>query len=736
MIQVTQLKHEMPVNAEKGIAMDERVDVLIVDDERINLRLLEGVLKVFDLNIITVTSGKEALDLLHSHDFALVLLDVMMPEMDGFTTAEKIRENKVTKNIPIIFITAISKEQRHVFRGYELGAVDYLFKPVEPNILKSKVNTFVELHRKKRGLEDATRRLEATVEELQASQKALEESERRYRTVADYNYDWESWHDCDGKALYISPSCERISGYTPEKFMKDPRFIEQIIHRDDLELWRKFNHGSDADGDDSLDFRIFNKNNRMRWLSLVRRTVLDEDGNSLGIRSSMRDITSRKLIENRVQHQALHDPLTGLANRTLLLDRVRQAMDRAKRFNKYFAIVFMGLDRFKVINDSMGHSFGDKLLVTIGGRLRESVRSQDTVSRFGGDEFVVLLEELDSVDQAKGIVNSIGLITKEPLSIDGREIRVTASIGLEVGRNDGQAPNERIQNAHIAMYDAKSGGKDKVSVFNRKMRDKAVKEMTIESELRRALNENQFELYYQPIFDLASMKLFGFEALVRWNHPERGMVGPGEFIHIAEETGLIVDIGKWVLEEGARTMRTWQGTVPEAEGLSIAVNISAKQFREAGLVDSVRSILEVSGLPPDCLKLEITETVVMVDASDSVLKLDMLKDLGVILSIDDFGTGYSSMSYLQKFSIDQLKVDLSFVQRLDVDPESIEIVRAIINLAHGLSLRVVAEGIENRQQLSLLYSLQCDYGQGYLVARPMPEAKAEEFIRNNSVVRL
>ncbi|WP_147821506.1 two-component system response regulator [Salidesulfovibrio onnuriiensis] len=716
--------------------MDERVDVLIVDDERINLKLLEGVLRVFDLNIVTVSSGREALSLMSSHDFALVLLDVMMPEMDGFTVAERIRENDNTRNIPIIFVTAISKEQRHVFRGYELGAVDYLFKPVEPNILKSKVNTFVELHRKRRGLEEATKRLETMVEELQISKRALEESERRYRTVADYNYDWESWYSSDGNPLYISPSCERISGYPPEKFMNDPDFLEQTIHRDDLELWRKFNTGSDPETDESLDFRIFNKNNRMRWLSLVRRPVSDEKGHPLGVRTSMRDITSRKLIENRVEHQALHDPLTGLANRTLLLDRVRQAMARAQRLHKYFAIVFMGLDRFKVINDSMGHSFGDKLLVTIGGRLRENVRRQDTVSRFGGDEFVVLLEELDSVDQAKHIVESISDITKEPLNIDGREVRITASIGLDVARDDQQEPHDRIQNAHIAMYNAKEGGKDRVSIFNHKMRDKAVKEMTIENELRRALDENQFEMYYQPIFDLGTMKLFGFESLVRWNHPERGMVGPGEFIHIAEETGLIVDLGRWVLEDATNTMRRWQDELPQAKGLSIAVNISAKQFRKASLVDSVRSILEKTGLPPECLKLEITETVVMVDASDSVLKLDMLKDLGVILSIDDFGTGYSSMSYLQKFSIDQLKVDLSFVQRLDVDPESIEIVRAIINLAHGLSLRVVAEGIENRQQLNLLYSLQCDYGQGYLVSRPLPVAQAEEFIRNKSVVTL
>lgn len=716
--------------------MSKRIDVLIVDDERINLSLLEGVLKVFDLNLVTVTSGVEALELMDNHDFALVLLDVMMPVMDGFTTAEKIRARESTKNIPIIFITAISKEQSHVFHGYELGAVDYLFKPIEPSILKSKVSTFVELHRKKRELEEATHRLESMVVELQTSKNALEESERRYRIVADYNYDWECWHGCEGEPLYISPSCERISGYPPERFMEDRKFIEQIVHREDLDVWRKFFTGVGSNDDDSLDFRIFTKNNHMRWLSLVRREVADENGISLGIRSSMRDITSRKLIESRVQHQSLHDLLTGLPNRVLLLDRVRQAITRTQRLEKYFAILFMGLDRFKVINDSMGHSFGDKLLVAIGTRLIESVRRQDTVCRFGGDEFVILLEELDSEDQARKIVDTVAEATKKPLFIDGQEIRMTASIGMEVAGDDEQEPSERIQNAHIAMYHAKADGKDRVSIFNRKMRDKAVKEMTIENELRLALENEQFELHYQPIVDLASMRLYGFEALVRWNHPERGMISPGEFIHIAEETGLIVDLGKWVLGEAARTTRKWHDEIPEARNIAVSVNISAHQFRESGLVDSVRDVLQETRLLPECLKLEITETVVMGDASDSVLKLNTLKELGVILSIDDFGTGYSSMSYLQKFSIDQLKVDLSFVQRLDVDPESIEIVRAIINLAHGLSLKVVAEGIENRQQLNLLYSLQCDYGQGYLLARPLAEDKAEEFIRNSSLVSL
>lgn len=710
--------------------MAELTSILIVDDERVNRKLLAGILKGCELNIVSAASGEEALELVDQEEFAMVLMDVMMPEMDGFSVAQKLRSMEHTKNTPIIFVTAISKEEQHVFRGYELGAVDYLFKPVEPEILKSKVRVFVELHRKTKGLEETTKNLESIVSELEKSRSALQESERRYRMVADYNYDWESWHAPDGTPLYVSPSCERISGYSPRVFMEDTDFFEKIVHGEDVEPLRRFVANPDHSGD-PFDFRIYTKNNQMRWISLVRREIFDNDGVSLGVRASMRDITSRKLIENRMLHQSLHDPLTGLPNRTLFQDRVSRTAAGALRHKKYFAVAFLDLDRFKIINDSMGHNFGDKLLISVAVRLQEAVRNQDTVSRFGGDEFAILFDEMESLSEAKKIARRLVDSVRKPFEIDNHQIRLTVSMGLDVSKTDDQSAESRVQNAHIAMYRAKEEGKDRFLCYTEKMRETAQRKMALESELRSALERKEFELYYQPIMDLSSRKLYGFEALLRWKHPERGIVGPGEFIHLAEETGFIVDLGGWVLEEACSTMKRWQEhRNGYGSNLSIAVNISAKQFREPGLVDSVSDILRRTGLDPRYLKLEITETVVMGDAHDSVHKLNMLKDLGVILSIDDFGTGYSSMSYLQRFPIDQLKIDLSFVQRLDVDPESIEIVRAIINLAHGLSLQTVGEGIENRQQLSLLYSLQCDYGQGYLIDKPLPLAQAEEFISN------
>ncbi|AMK11859.1 putative bifunctional diguanylate cyclase/phosphodiesterase [Pseudodesulfovibrio indicus] len=711
--------------------MNGTVDVLVVDDERINLKLVEGILRGRDLNLVTAGSGAEALELLPDHDFAMALLDVMMPGMDGFELAERLRSHESTRNTPIIFITAISKEQRHVFHGYELGAVDYLFKPVEPEILRGKVNIFAELHRHKRSLMETTRRLEATVEELQASKAALAESEQRYRMVADYNYDWESWIGPDGSLIYISPSCERISGYPPQRFLDEPDLLQRIIHSDDLPKWQRFMEDETVGDDESLDFRISDMNARVRWLSMVKHSIHSDTGRPLGIRSSMRDITNRKRIEGQLHYSAHHDTLTGLPNRVLFLDRLGRAAERASRSNEYFAVLFINLDRFQAVNDHYGHTVGDKLMIRIGIRLQQAVRALDTVARFGGDEFGVLIEEISRKSDLRQVVNKVHASFKEPLVVDDISFTISPSIGYDVGSGTAVEPEELVHNAQVAMNAAKEGGKNRAVAYNKGMREGVVNVLAVESDLKRALAAREFEAYYQPIVNLADGSLYGFETLARWMHPERGLVNPGEFIPVAEETGLIVELGAQILEKACATMNRWREKYPLARALTVAVNISARQFAESSLAATVESILERSGLPPEHLKLEITETVVMLDAMKSVNQLKALKNLGILLSIDDFGTGYSSMSYLQKFPTDQLKIDLSFVQRMETTTESIEIIRAIVNMAHSLRLRVVAEGIETERQRDLLYSLQCDYGQGYLYSRPLPEDEAEEFVKES-----
>ncbi|MFH1912817.1 MAG: EAL domain-containing protein [Pseudomonadota bacterium] len=707
--------------------MSGEVEILVVDDERINLMLIEGILRGQGMRVITAMSGDEALAVAEKSNLAVVLLDVMMPGMDGFELAERLRASEHTRTVPIIFITAISKEQRNVFRGYELGAVDYLFKPVEPEILRSKVGIFSELHRKNLSLETATRRLENVVAELEGSQAALRESEQRYRMVADYIYDWESWLGPDGEAIYISPSCERITGYSPVRFVEDPELMQRIVHPDDFAAWHNYMMGSSS-MEEGIDYRINHQDAHVRWVSMVRHAVEDESGQPLGVRISVRDVTSRKHMEQRIKHSSLHDTLTGLPNRALLLDRLSQAVERSARMGAYFAVLFINLDRFQVVNDHFGHMVGDRILVEIGVRLRRIVRPVDTVARFGGDDFVVIFEEMHRKLDVRDMVRVVRESFAEPFEIDGVEFPITASMGLEIARGYGEDRNNLVHNAQLAMYKAKGSGKNRCVTYAVGMREGAASVLAMESELKRALRAREFEAYFQPIVTLADGQLYGFEALARWHHPERGVVSPGEFIPVAEETGLIVELGEQILEDACRTLSRWRSIYPAAAELIMSVNISARQFGEAGLVDMVKRILEDTGLPASLLKLEITETVVMLDAVESSIRLNLLKSLGIMLSIDDFGTGYSSMSYLQKFPMDQLKIDLSFVRLMEKGPENIEIIRAIVNMAHSLRLRVVAEGIETERQRDLLYSLQCDYGQGYLYAIPLPGSEAEAFL--------
>ncbi|GAB7022779.1 two-component system response regulator [Salidesulfovibrio brasiliensis] len=706
--------------------MHSQTDILLVDDEPINIKLLKGILKQFDLNFITASSGEEALRVSAGRDFALILLDVMMPGMDGFECAERLREKPETRNTPIIFVTAINKEQDHIFRGYELGAVDYLFKPVEPEVLRSKVRTFVELQVQRKSLQKAADKLGQVVRKLQDSREALEESERRYRIVADYNYDWESWFGPEGDMLYVSPASERISGYSRERFMNDPRLMESIIHPDDLPLWREFLVADSGDDDETIDFRIYNSSARIRWVNAVKRKVVEDD-KWLGNRVSLRDVTERKELKERMHHLSLHDPMTGLPNRSLCMERVSRAQRRSRHLGKYFGVILLDLDRFKVVNESLGHVAGDKLLSEVASRLLGLVGDLDSVGRFGGDEFVLLLEEIDSPDVVESVANKVVAALRQPFLIGGEEIRLSASLGVVISDGTTEESSEDIlHSAHIAMYKSKEGGKDQYQTFADTMKEQAVRMLTLEKDLRRALREEQFLLHFQPLVNLRDRVVSGFEVLVRWQHPGRGLVSPGEFIPIAEESGIIVEMGEWILRKACTTFKKWMNGCPNDNDFFLSVNISARQFRESSLVPMVAETIASTGISPRRLKLEITETVVMLDVMDSIKKLRALKDLGIMLSIDDFGTGYSSMSYLQKFPLDQLKVDLSFVQRLDRDPDSIEIVRAIINLAHALRLSVVAEGIETPAQRDLLNSLQCDYGQGYLFARPLPEGEAHD----------
>ncbi|QJT08958.1 EAL domain-containing protein [Oceanidesulfovibrio marinus] len=552
-------------------------------------------------------------------------------------------------------------------------------------------------------------------------EKALRESEERYRMVAEYTHDWELWIGPDGEVLFTSPSCERVSGYPPDEFRKNPALLDELVLENDRETWSTLLREGPVDSSEAVDFRFVRRGGDLRWVCVSSQRVYDEDGVFQGTRSSLRDITNRKNMEMELRHKSLHDVLTGLANRDLCLDRIQRGLQRAKRrASFFFAVLFIDLDRFKIINESLGHNYGDKLLKQVAERLTHHVRGMDTVSRFGSDEFVLFLDDLDSPREAIAAAKRINASIRLPYRFDNHEVLTTASMGIVLGPVFDITAEDMLRNATIALHRAKELGGDRFKVFTERMLDQAMQRMSLERDLRQGLANDEFFLVYQPVLRMKDRQLVGFEALVRWQHPSRGLLLPGEFIPLAEETGQILELGRFVLQEACSTMAAWQEQHPETEPFFLSVNLSGRQFSSLDLIEQVRSIIYKTGISASRIKLEITETTIMEDAENAVEKLRRLKNLGLTISIDDFGTGYSSMSYLQQFPLDNLKIDLSFVRLMEVSPENKEIVRAIVSLAHTLGLDVVAEGVENEQQEQTLRDLGCEYAQGFLYARPMP----------------
>jgi diguanylate cyclase (GGDEF)-like protein len=433
--------------------------------------------------------------------------------------------------------------------------------------------------------------------------------------------------------------------------------------------------------------------------------------------------------EERLQHEATRDALTGLPNRTLLTDRLGRAMERAKKDAGYaFAVLFFDLDRFKNVNDSLGHSMGDLFLKEIGRKLQSCVHPTDTVARLGGDEFVVLLEDMVEPENAVAVAERLQDELRAPFKLYGHELFTTASIGIVLRPAGYDEPEELLRDADTAMYRAKEGGKARHAVFDLAMRVKAVSLLRLETDLRRAVEQGEFVVYYQPVVWLASGRVVGFEALVRWQHPERGLVPPGRFVPLAEETGLIVPIGLFVLREASRQAALWRSRFPDNRPLSVSVNLSAVQLSRPGLADRVAEILEETGLDGRDLSLEITESAIMRDEAAVSAAFSRLKDLGVRLHVDDFGTGYSSLAALHRYPVDALKIDRSFISGMEAGGEKAEIVQTIATLAHQLGLDVVAEGVETPEQLERLREMGCDHGQGHFFSKPLPAEAAEAML--------
>ena len=563
-----------------------------------------------------------------------------------------------------------------------------------------------------------------------------QQTEARFRSLVQNSTDVVMVVDADSTLRYVSPSLERVFGYDPDEL--EGTKLTALIHPDDQ---AQVLHSLTSTGRDGTATTTLIES-RMRhrddfWLHVeTLRTDLMHDPNVKGIVLNTRDVSERKAFEEQLAHQAFHDSITGLANRALFRDRVEHALERQTRDESPISVLFMDLDDFKTINDSLGHAAGDRLLGEVGERLRACLRGPDTAARFGGDEFAILLEdggdEVGPADVAVRILSALD----GPFVLESKEVFVRASIGIATARPSKrvgpEGAEELLRNADVAMYIAKEAGKNRYQVFEPEMHDTALRRLELKADLQRAVDNEEFELHFQPVIRLATGDIDGFEALVRWQHPVRGLVQPLEFIPLAEETGLITHIGSWVLREACRRAEELRTVTPEDHPLHMAVNLSARQLQRTDIVREVARVLLDSGLPPECLVLEITESVMMQDMALSNERLTSLKQLGVQLAVDDFGTGYSSLNYIRRFPVDILKVDKSFVDGVSEGGEESALTAAIIDLAGILNLRPVAEGIERADQLEKLLELGCELGQGFYFSRPITIDGVHELLRTRA----
>jgi diguanylate cyclase (GGDEF)-like protein len=585
-----------------------KIDILIVDDTPDNLRLLSKILINEGYNVRKALNGKMALTAVATVIPDLILLDIMMPELNGFEVCQKLQENELTAKIPIIFLSALSEPDEKV-KAFQAGGMDYVTKPFQ---------------------------------------------------------------------------------------------IEEVLIRVKHQLALK-----------AAEKRILEINNELEDKVLERTRQLE-------------------IANDQLLLMALYDSLTGLANRTYFVEFLGKRLEQTKIHpDDHFAVLFLDCDRFKVINDSLGHTVGDQLLIAIAQRLKLLIGEHNKLARFGGDEFGILLPEISQIDQALQVAHQIHHSFEQPFNINEQDIFINTSIGIVWGDNQYQKPEYLLRDADTAMYHAKKRGHAQYFVFETKMHKAAIQMLELETDLRKALQNQQFIAHYQPIVNLKTGKIDGFEALIRWQHPEKGLIPPGLFIPIAEETCLIVPIGQWILQETCQQLRRWQQQGLADETISISVNLSVQQFAQTNLIYQIDRILQETNLNPQCLKLEITETAIMEYHDLAMTTLQQLRDRQLRLSIDDFGTGYSSLGYLNTLPVDYLKIDRSFVQPLEKNPDQLGLIPAIMTIAQTMNMQVIAEGIETETQLKQLRNLHCDYAQGYLFAKPLDAQNAIALLTSN-----
>jgi diguanylate cyclase (GGDEF)-like protein/PAS domain S-box-containing protein len=724
--------------------------ILIIDDNPTNLEVLSEILTQAGFQVAVATDGETAMKQLEYHRPELILLDVLMPELNGYEVCQKLRAQKQTRDIPVIFLSALDDVFDKV-RAFSVGGVDYVTKPFQADEIIVRIKHQLELQAAKaeicqlnknleQKVQQRTIELENVIDKLhqeiaqhQRTQKLLKDSEQKLENILNSLEEvvWSANVE-DFNLIYLNAAVEKVYERTVAEFVNQPDLWLEVIHPEDRKQVKQslsvFPYSSNLE----LEYRIIRPNGELRWLNTRSRSIYDSNGKAIRIDGISIDITEQKKAQEQLIYNALHDTLTGLPNRTLLIEHLDKALERSKRHPDYlFAVLYIDLDRFKITNDSLGHSVGDQLLVKVGRLLKECCRSVDTIARLGGDEFTILLDEIQAISDVIIVAERILKKLTLPINLGTHTAFTAASIGIVLNSPHYQNSIELIRNADIAMYRAKELGKGRYAIFDGEMYAQMLYLSKLETDLRFALARQQFILHYQPIIGLETGKMIGFEALIRWQDPERGLVPPGEFIKIAEDTGLIVLIGEWVLNEACRQLRTWQLKFSNASSYHINVNIAGQQIKQPSLIAILDRILKDTELDGFFLKLEITESTLMEEKETIIENLAQIKARNIKLSIDDFGTGYSSLSYLHSFPLDTFKIDRSFVSRMNADNENCEIVRTIINLAHSLGIDAIAEGVETTYQLEQLRKLGCKFAQGYFFAKPLDCQAAELLIASN-----
>jgi len=576
------------------------------------------------------------------------------------------------------------------------------------------------------------------ITERKKTEEALRESEERYALAArganDGLWDW----DLRTNTIYYSPRWKAMLGFGEQEIANTPEEWLGRVHPDErIELEAMI--ASHLTGDNKHfegEFRIRHKDGTYGWMLNRGIAVRSKTGQAYRMAGSQTDITARKRAESQLLYDAFHDALTGLPNRALFMDRLQHIIDSARRRPDFlFAVLFLDMDRFKVINDSLGHLAGDQLLIAVGKKVSGCLRPGDTVARLGGDEFAILLENISEVGDAVDVAERIRMELARPIMLAGNDVFTGISIGIAPSNAGYERPEQVLRDADIAMYQAKARGGSCYEIYDSRMHAGVIARLQLEADLRRAVDQQEFVLHYQPIMDLQTQRLTGFEALIRWNHPRHGLIYPMEFIPLAEETGLIGPMGEWILFEACRRLKVWHLRYPQDPPLTMSINISGKQFSRTDLVEVVTQILRETGLPADSLAIEITESMIMADIDVAIETMGRLRDMGLHIHIDDFGTGYSSLSHLHRFPVTALKIDRTFVAKLLAGVDNDAVITSIVSLAKSLNLQVIAEGIELNHQLSSIKDLRCHYGQGFLFSRAMDPAAVDIWIESGTPMK-